>query len=41
VVLLRNLVLVALLVVCLVRLVNGARRRAVEQPTGAAVEAAA
>jgi Glycosyltransferase family 87 len=41
VVLIRNLVLVALLVVCLVRLVNGARRRAVEQPTGAAVEAAA
>jgi hypothetical protein len=41
VVLLRNLLLVVLLIVCLARLVAGARRRAVEQPARETVEAAA
>ncbi len=41
VVLARNLVLVVLLIVCLARLVAGARRHAVAQPAGEAVEAAA
>jgi hypothetical protein len=41
VVILRNLLLVVLLLVCLARLVAGARQRAVEQPTREPVEAAA